>query len=161
MLAVDTQITHLLTPGSVCVGLKGSTKAEILSALIDLVAGNPAVESLDTVRNDVLEREALMSTGVGQGLALPHAKTSGVRETIAAFAVSKSPIDFGSIDGLPVRLFFLLLGPETAGSQHIKVLSRISRLMNRSRTREALMAAKTVDGVLEILEKAEAQLLDR
>ncbi len=159
MLEVETEITQLLKADTVRVGLPGSTKTEILQALLELVGNHSAVADLDVVRADVLERESLMSTGVGQGLALPHAKTRGVTEAVGAFAVSQHPIDFGSIDDHPVELFFLLLAPETARSQHIKVLSRISRLMNRTNIRQALLAAKSSAEVLEILSQGEKTLL--
>ncbi|MBT8398855.1 MAG: PTS sugar transporter subunit IIA [Rhodothermia bacterium] len=159
MLAVETEISQLLNADTVRVGLPGSTKDEVLKALLELVSNDPAVADPDTVQSDVMDREALMSTGVGQGLALPHAKTRGVTDTVAAFAVSRQPIDFGSIDDQPVQLFFLLLAPESARSQHIKVLSRISRLMNRIDVREELLAAKRPEEVLEILGRGEEALL--
>lgn len=159
MLAVETEISELLRADTVRVGLPGSTKDEVLKELLALVDNDPAVVDPEMVQKDVLEREALMSTGVGQGLALPHAKTRGVTEAVAAFAVSRNPVDFGSIDDQPVQLFFLLLAPESARSQHIKVLSRISRLMNRNDIREALLAAKSSDEVLEILGQGEESLL--
>ncbi len=159
MLAVETEITQLLKADTVRVGLPGSTKDEVLRALLKLVGSDPAVVDPDIVETDVMEREALMSTGVGQGLALPHAKTRGVTEAVAAFAVSRHPVDFGSIDDEPVQLFFLLLAPESARSQHIKVLSRISRLMNRTDIRDALLAAKSSREVLDILGQGEEALL--
>lgn len=159
MLAVETEITQLLRADTVRVGLPGSTKDEVLTALLELVGNDPAVVDPEIVQADVLEREALMSTGVGQGLALPHAKTRGVDDAVAAFAVSRYPVDFGSIDDQPVQLFFLLLAPESARSQHIKVLSRISRLMNRTDIREALLAAQSSEEVLEILGQGEETLL--
>jgi mannitol/fructose-specific phosphotransferase system IIA component (Ntr-type) len=118
------------------------------------------VVDFDELRRAVLEREAVMSTGVGQGLALPHAKTDAVRGTIAALGVTESPIDFGSIDGQPVRIVFMLLGTASARSLHIKILSRISRLMNRAAVRESLMGARSGDEALEAILVAESDLLD-
>ncbi len=161
MLTVETEITRLLSPDSIRVGLEGSTKTEILESLILTLEDNPAVLDLDRVREDVLAREGIMSTGVGQGLGLPHAKTSGVSETTAAFAVTAEPIDYRAIDQQPVRLIFLLLGPETSRSQHIKILSRISRLMNREQIRESLLEAATPEEVLDIFSEGELELLDR
>ena len=161
MLTVQTEITRLLSPGSILVGLSGMSKDEILDAMIDTLEGNPAVVDLDVVRKDVFFRENIMSTGVGQGLGLPHAKTKGVAETVAVFAVTESPIEYDAIDDRPVQLLFLLLGPETSRSQHIKILSRISRLMNRQQIREALLAAGSPDDVVDILSEGELELLDR
>ncbi|NNE47122.1 MAG: PTS sugar transporter subunit IIA [Rhodothermales bacterium] len=161
MLQVETEITKLLRPGSICVGLRGATKDEILESMLDTLEGHPAVIDLEKVREDVASREKIMSTGVGQGLGLPHAKTAGVTETMAVFAVTEEPIEFRAIDDEPVRLLFMLLGPETSRSQHIKVLSRISRLMNRHQIRDALLAARSPDEVVEILSDGELDLMDR
>ena len=161
MLQVETEITKLLRPGSICVGLRGATKDEILESMLDTLEGHRAVIDLEKVREDVASREKIMSTGVGQGLGLPHAKTAGVTETMAVFAVTEEPIEFRAIDDEPVRLLFMLLGPETSRSQHIKVLSRISRLMNRHQIRDALLAARSPDEVVEILSDGELDLMDR
>ncbi len=161
MLQLETEITKLLSPGSICVGLAGATKDEILESMLDTLEGHPAVVDLEQVREDVASREKIMSTGVGQGLGLPHAKTAGVTETMAVFAVTAEPIEFRAIDDEPVRLLFMLLGPETSRSQHIKVLSRISRLMNRHQIRDALLAARSPEEVVEILSDGELDLMDR
>ena len=160
MLKVETEITKLLGPKTIKVGLAGSTKAEVLEALIDSLEGHPSVLDLDLVREDVLSRESIMSTGVGQGLGLPHAKTAGVRDTVAAFATTSEPVDYGSIDDRPVHLLFLLLGPEMSRSQHIKILSRISRLMNRPQIRDALLRSTSADDVIDVLAEGELELLE-
>ncbi len=154
------EIHDLLSPQTVRVGLSGSTKAEVLNNVIDLLDGHPAVRDPDAVRNAIMSRENIMSTGVGKGLALPHAKTPAVTESVAAFAVTSEPVDFGSIDNAPVRLIFLLVGTEAAKSEHIKILSRVSRLMNRERFRERLLNVKEGDEVLEIFERGETDLLE-
>ena len=153
-------IHDLLTPDTVEVGLPGSTKEEVLTNLINLLAGHRAIRDLDELRDAIFERERIMSTGVGKGLALPHAKTHAVRESIAAFAVSKEPIEFGSIDNIPVRLIFLLVGTEAAKSEHIKILSRVSRLMNRDDFRNRLLKAPDKIKILTTFEEGEADLLE-
>jgi mannitol/fructose-specific phosphotransferase system IIA component (Ntr-type) len=99
-----------------------------------------------------------MSTGVGKMLGLPHAKTAAARETVAAFATTAEPIDFGAIDDQPVRLLFLLVGPEDDKSRHIKILGRISRLVSRDSIREQLLDVEAPDDVIRILKEGEAQL---
>ncbi|MGI9175376.1 MAG: PTS sugar transporter subunit IIA [Rhodothermales bacterium] len=153
-------IHQLLSPRTVRVGLPGTSKREVIDGLIDLLAHRLEPSKLEQVREAVHEREQRMSTGVGKGLALPHAKTSAVDETIAAFAVTEHPVDFEAIDGRPVRLVFLLVGMGQSGSQHIKLLSRISRLMNREELRERLLKAENAQAVLQAFRDAEAQLLD-
>ncbi len=153
-------IHDLLTPGTVQVGLPGSTKDEVLNNLIDHLAHSPAVRDLEKVRAGIFEREQIMSTGVGKGLALPHAKSPAVRESVAAFAVTSEAVAFGSIDDQPVRLIFLLVGTEAAKSEHIKILSRVSRLMNRDRFRNSLLNAKSSEEILSIFEEGESELME-
>ena len=154
------EIHDLLTPNTVRVGLSGETKEEVLDNLVSLLDGHPAVKDIDEVRQAILEREKMMSTGVGKELALPHAKTSAVRESIAAFAVTNRPIDFGAIDNEPVRLIFLLVGTEIAKSEHIKILSRVSRLMNRDRFRSRLFDSKSAEDVISVFRDGETDLLE-
>lgn len=153
-------IHDLLTSSTVKVGLPGATKEGVLNNLIDSLTGHPAVRDLEEVRTAIFERERMMSTGVGKGLALPHAKTSAVQESIAAFAATSWPIDFGSIDDHPVRLVFMLVGTESAKSEHIKILSRVSRLMNRDRFRARLLDAKSSEEILSIFEEGETDLME-
>jgi PTS system fructose-specific IIA component len=155
-----TEIHQLLSVATVHVGLEGQTKEEVIDHLVDLLKGHPAVRDLDRVRAAVFEREHVMSTGVGKGLGLPHAKTAAVTDTVAAFAVTREPVAFGAIDGQPVRLLFLLVGTETAKSQHIKILSRISRLMNRDAFRERLLQARSAAQVLDLFQEAELHLME-
>jgi len=155
-----TGIHQLLNKNTVRVGLVGETKAEVLDALINLLKSSPAVSDLNQVREAVFARETVMSTGVGKGLALPHAKTRAVKDTVAALAMTEHPVDFGAIDDRPVEILFLLVGTEEAKSQHIKILSRISRLMNRDAFRKELSRAADADEVLSIIEKGELALLE-
>ncbi|ARA91848.1 PTS sugar transporter subunit IIA [Rhodothermaceae bacterium RA] len=155
-----TEIHQLLSPRAISVGLPGATKTDVLNNLIDLLQGHPLVQDLEAVRAAVFEREEMMSTGVGKGLALPHAKTAAVSGTVAAFAVTAAPVPFDAIDHLPVRLLFLLVGTEAAKSQHIKVLSRVSRLMNQEAFRERLLQAGSAEEVLTIFTESEAELLE-
>jgi PTS system fructose-specific IIA component len=151
-------ISDLLTPRTVRVGMPGREKDEVLGAVIDLLDGAPAVGDLAQVRRDVLGREEQMSTGVGMGLALPHARSAAVTDTVAALAVTAEPVPFGSHDGAPVRLLFLLVGPEEERSRHIRLLGRISRLMNHDPFRRRLLTAASADEALALCRDAEAEL---
>lgn len=156
--ATTADIHQLLRPSTVRIGLSGTTKDEIIDALVDLLEGHDAIDSLGAVRDAVFEREKVMSTGVGKTLALPHAKTAAARETVAAFATTAQPIDFGAIDDQPVRLVFLLVGPESDKSRHIKILGRISRLVSRDAIREQLLNVEAPNEVITILKEGEAEL---
>ncbi len=150
---------QLLPPERVRVGVHAASKEAVITTLVEMLADHPAVRDLDAVREAVLRREQNFSTGVGKGLGLPHAKTPGVTETLAAFVLTAQPIDFQAIDNLPVRLVFLLVGPEDATTLHIKILSRLSRLMNRDPFRKKLLEATTAQEILHHLETGEDALV--
>jgi mannitol/fructose-specific phosphotransferase system IIA component (Ntr-type) len=153
-----TEINQLLDPERVRIGLSGTEKSEVIDALIDVLAGEDAIDNLEAVRRAIFEREKKMSTGVGKGLGLPHAKTPAATETVAAFATTEEPVDFGAVDDVPVRLLLLLVGPEEHKSQHVKILGRISRLVSRDALRERLVEAESPETVLETLREGEAEL---
>ncbi len=158
-MTTPTDIHQLLTRQTIGVGCKVDTKQELLSSVVDLLRGHPAVLDLEAVREAVFDRERVMSTGVGKGLGLPHAKTSAVSETVAAFATTARAVDYGAIDNRPVQLVFLLVGTEAAKTHHIKLLSRVSRLMNRDELREQLMKAADAEEVLRLFEEGESSML--
>ena len=159
MSATDLlSISDLLAPEVIRVGLDGETKDVVIDRLVDRLAGHSGVLDLEQVRADVHARELQMSTGVGKGLALPHARSAAVNSTVAAFATTAEPIDFEAIDGDAVRLVFLLVGPEGERGRHIRLLSRISRLMNRDAFRAALLSAESPEAVLGFFRHAEEAL---
>ena len=145
----------LLDEESVLPDLEVENKTEAISALVDTLSNKVEPEVLERVREKVFERESVMSTGVGKGLAIPHCKTKSVSDNYAAFAVLKDPLDFKSIDGEPVRIIFLLVGPDDRHSQHIKLLSRISRLMNSNSFHEKLLNSHTPQVILEAFKQEE------
>lgn len=139
----------LLDEVTVLPNYEAGSKKELINALVDTLKQEVEnSEQLESIRKAVFEREKIMSTGVGKGLAIPHAKTQAVSENHAAFALLKEPLDFDSIDNEPVRLVFLLVGPESKNSQHIKLLSRISRLMNSGSFREKVLSCKNSEEIL-------------
>ncbi len=151
-------VHQLLTPATIRLGLPGTSKDAVLNALVDTLAGHAAVTSLEDVRAAVFAREQRMSTGVGKGLGLPHAKTPAAADTVGALAVTAAPIPYDTVDDAPVRLLFLLVGPEHAKSRHIKLLGRISRLVNRDGLRRRLLGADSPEAVIDLLRQGEASL---
>jgi PTS system nitrogen regulatory IIA component len=148
-------LTELLTPDRVLVPLSARDKsgviAELTRHLIDQSGG-----SYPEVLGAVEEREAVLSTGIGFGVAIPHARSSAVSQLTLVCGVSPEPVPFDSIDGEPVRLFFLIVGPESSAGQHVKVLSRIARLVRHENLRDRLCDAKTPDEFYDALLDAEA-----
>lgn len=157
---MTTRINQLLSPDLVRIDLPGTTKRDVIDALVDVLAGHEAVSNIEAVREAIFEREDKMSTGVGKGLGLPHAKTPAASETVAAFATTAQPVDFGAIDDAPVELLLLLVGPEEHKSQHVKILGRISRLVSRDSLRERLIEADTPETIIDTLKEGEAELRD-
>lgn len=154
------KISDILTEQLVVTGLEGGSKSEIIDRMIDLVASSPKVVDKARVREAIFEREKIMSTGVGNGFAIPHGKTDAVSDIVAAFAVTAKPIDYDSLDEKPVRLVFLLVGKDNLVGPHIKLLSRISRLMNREEFRQRLLEKQSPREILECFRTEEASYFE-
>jgi len=150
------KITDILNSDNVRVNLPGTTKEEILNAMVELAGQSSHVTDVEKMRSAIFDREKIMSTGVGSGFAIPHGKTDAVSNIVAAFATTEHAIDYQSLDEQPVRLIFLLVGRDTMVGPHIKLLSRISRLMNKEDFRKKLLTATDVAGLLQIFQDEEA-----
>lgn len=135
-------------------------KQEAINKLVDTLKSKVDDAVLDSVRKSVFEREAIMSTGVGKGLAIPHGKAKELADNHAAFAILDEPVPYESIDDKPVKIIFMLVGPEANNSTHIKMLSRISRLMNNADFRERLIQCDTAESIINIFKGEEAQYFD-
>ena len=155
---MSLRLTDFLNPSTILVGVEAEDKMTLIDRLVNALAGHGAQVDLDEVREAVKQREATMSTGVGKGVGLPHAKTSAVQRTMAALAILAEPIDFGSFDDEPVRLVLLVVEPITSRTQHVLLLSRISRILNYDPTRGALLKAKGPREILTLLNEAETAL---
>ncbi len=148
-------LSELLTPDRIKIPLASATKDEILDELVHVVARTSEVSDLPAVLRAVREREEVVSTGIVNGVAIPHGKSSGVGELLLAAGVTPEPVDFEALDGRPVSLFFLLVGPESAAGQHVKALSRISRLLRRDSFRQRLAEASSPDEFYAVIREAE------
>lgn len=150
------RLADLLSPERVRVPLRASDKLGVLRELTELAMhrGDGTVEE---VLHAVLAREAALTTGIGRGVAVPHAQSDAVEELTLAAGTTRTPLPFDALDGLPVRLFFLLVGPVSAGGQHVKVLSRISRLVRREAFRTKLLEARDAVEFCRFLADAEGR----
>jgi PTS system nitrogen regulatory IIA component len=151
------KITDILVREASILDLKSTSKDDLLAEMaISLAAAEPALEAgrlLEVLR----EREALQSTGIGEGVAIPHGKISGLDRLVAAFARSTTGVDFDSIDGQPTQLLFLLVVPEQSGGQHLKALARISRFFRDASFREKLLGADELDQIFRAIEEEDAK----
>jgi len=150
------KISDILTEDLVVTKLEGDSKKDIIEAMIEIVSRSEKVLDKAKVRTAIFEREKIMSTGVGNGFAIPHGKTDAVTDIVAAFAVTAEPIDYESLDEKPVRLVFLLVGKDNLVGPHIKLLSRISRLMNKEEFRKRLLEVQSPREILEMFRQEEA-----
>jgi fructose-specific phosphotransferase system IIA component len=154
------KVSDLLEEKFILSDFKSETKEEIISELVDLFKDDSRVSNLNDVKTCVLEREKIMSTGVGKGFAIPHGKTNSITDILAAFGKSEKPINYDALDGEPVHLVFLLVGKDAFVGKHIKLLSRISRLMNSDDFREKLVNSKNKNEILQIFQEEEKKYPD-
>ena len=154
------KLSDLLHKDFIIADLKGTAKEDVINELVDLFKDDSRVIDLKKVREAVLEREKIMSTGVGKGFAIPHGKTNAVNEILAAFGKTDNSIDYQALDNQPVNLVFLLVGKDNMVSTHIKLLSRISRMMTKEEFRDKLRLAKSSDEILEIFKTEEQNYFD-
>lgn len=136
--------------------LKAKSKKHVLQELSATAAGLTGLPERD-IFDTLLQRERLGSTGVGQGIAIPHGKLADLNQIVGLFARLEQPIDFDAVDGEPVDLVFLLLAPESAGADHLKALARISRFLRTPTAVEELRSADTADMVYAILTEPEKE----
>lgn len=148
-------LSELLTPERVRVPLRGASKEALLEELVGVLREAGAVDDAGAVLSAVRERERVLSTGVGSGVAIPHGKAESVPALAMAAGVTDGAVEFDALDGQPVRLLFLLVGPDSAAGQHVKALSRISRLVRRDEFRERLIAAGSPEEFVAVLAEAE------
>jgi fructose-specific phosphotransferase system IIA component len=149
------KLADLLDEKLIKIPLDKKEKDEVIEELIDTLAVSGKVIDKSAVFKAVMEREKVMSTGVGDGVAIPHGKADGVEDVVAAFGISKDEIDFQSIDEKPVHLVFLLVASPDATGPHLKALSRVSRLLNKKEFRTKLLEAKSSSEVLNMIREEE------
>lgn len=131
-----------LPEGAIAIELKSQNKREVLKELVGTLSAAHGLGDPDKVLQSLFEREELGSTGIGQGIAIPHGKCDYVNKVVAALGISKKGIDFDSLDGEPVYLFFMLVAPANSAGIHLKILAKISRLLKDKFFRQALREAK-------------------
>ena len=147
------KIMDFLCPQAIIINLEADDKKSAISELVQSLSAAKKVKKPDEVISVIMEREKLGSTGIGQGVAIPHGKTDIVPQQVGALGISQRGVEFNSLDGEPVYIVFLLCGPVDIAGQHLKALARISRLLKDRFVRTALRDAKSVDEVIKIISK--------
>lgn len=149
------EIVDLITPQSVVARLRAANKKQVLQELAKRAAEITGLRER-AIFDVLLERERLGTTGVGDGIAIPHGKLGELKRLHGLFARLETPVDFDAVDEQPVDLIFLLLAPEGAGADHLKALARVSRLLRDRSTCEKLRGADTPDALYALLTNARA-----
>ncbi len=145
------QICELLSRTDIIEELNATSKREALEELAGLYASRNGHPDVHAVVEVLEEREKLGSTGIGNGIAIPHGKSAGIEKILVGFGRSRRGIDFNSLDGRPAHLFFMLLAPESSSGRHLKVLAKISRMLTDETFRSDLMNAASVDDLYRII----------
>ena len=150
------KIMDFLNKKAITANLKATDKEGVIRELVDLAAADEIKNKEDLVKS-LLTRESLGSTGIGQGIGIPHAKSSNVKSLVAAFGLSQKGVNFDSLDGEPVYIFFLLIAPEESAGPHLKALARISRMLKDKYFRELLKKSKDEKEILRILQDEDSK----
>lgn len=144
-------ITNLLTLECINLNLKGQTKQEIIDEMVEILYQGGKLNDKEEYKKAILAREAQSSTGLEEGIAIPHAKTSAVKIPSIAFGLSKNGVDYESLDGEPSKLFFMIAAPANASNTHIEILSKLTTMLLDDEIREKLLEVKTEQEVMDIL----------
>lgn len=152
------RLVDILKESSVISDIKGKTKKEILTELAGRLDASGLITDNESVVKIIMEREALGSTGIGDGVAIPHGKMAGSGNILCVFGRSKKGVDFDAVDGQPVHIFFLVLAPEDSASMHLKALSRISKILRDPSFRKKLLKLPDAHSLYESIMEEDEKL---
>jgi fructose-specific phosphotransferase system IIA component len=148
-------VAEYLPKRAIKISLNASDKRTVIAELVELLCDVYGLKNKDEILESVLEREEMMSTGVGYGVAIPHTKLGLVNSPKMVAGLSGKGIDFDSIDGEPAKIFFLLISPKNGSGEHVRILSELSRILNNPEAREKVLSAETDKDFLEIVKSYE------
>lgn len=151
------KIMDFLNLDAITADLKSTTKKEIIKELVDLMVKAGDIKKGDDLVKTIMSRETLGSTGIGQGIGIPHGKSTTVKKLTAAFGLSKNGVDFESLDGELTYIFFLLIAPEESAGPHLKGLARISRLLKDKYFRDTLLKAQDAKEIINIIKSEDSR----
>ena len=149
------KIADYINVDTINLDLKSKNKNTVIKELYEGIKNKDTVKNEELGLSDIYAREAIGSTGIGKGVALPHAKTKAVDELTVTFGISKNGIEYDSLDEEDVKIFFMFLCPEENTQEYLTVLARISRWIKEDKFRENLLKAKTAEEIIEIIRAEE------
>lgn len=147
------KLLDIVPPGGVVDNLRAETKEGVLREMSEVVAASIPSLSAQSLTSILMDRESLGSTGIGDGVAIPHGKVPGLTRLAAVIGRSRAGVQFHSLDGKPAHLFFLVVAPDQSAGMHLKALARISRLLKDTRFRRSLLDARDADDLRRILKE--------
>lgn len=147
------KLLDIVSSGGVVDDLRAETKEGVLREMSEVAAASVPSLSVQNLTSILLDRESLGSTGIGDGVAIPHGKVPGLTRLVAVFGRSRAGVQFHSLDGKPAHLFFLVMAPEQSAGMHLKALARISRLLKDARFRRSLLDARDAEDLRRILKE--------
>ena len=151
------KIVDFLNEKAITANIKATNKEGIIRELVDLLAKAEGIKNKEELVKILLNRETLGSTGIGQGVGIPHGKTNAVKKLVAAFGICHQGVNFDALDGEPVYIFFLLVAPEDSAGPHLKALARISRLLKDKFFRESLKSLSDDKAILKLIREEDAK----
>jgi mannitol/fructose-specific phosphotransferase system IIA component (Ntr-type) len=154
------KVQDILSKNAILVDLKGDDKNEILSQMARFMCSLYDLPNAESISQKILERESDMSTGIGFGIAIPHARISNIDRLFMVAAKSETGIEFNAIDEQPVHLLFLMVSPANTSTDHTQILSSLSRIMSYEDVRKKLLSAETADQFLDVIIKSENKYVE-
>ncbi len=154
------KISKILKPDTVILNLQAKDKEEVIEKMLDVLVKTKKInrKNRNKLKKALLARELLGSTGIGQGVGIPHAKDDSLKKLVACCAISPRGVDFDALDGEPVHIFFMLLAPKTAAGEHLKALAKISRLVKDKFFRSSLLQSKSPKDLIERIKREEEKI---
>lgn len=149
------KISEYLSPDTIILDVKSNEKIEVIRELSQILIDKNIITDTEEFFSAILKRENLESTGIGQGVAIPHARTKAVKSIALVFGRSQAGVDFSSLDGQPSHLIFLIAAPEDKKTEYIMTLARLSRLLRKDEARKNLLEAKSPEEVIKIISQYE------
>lgn len=157
-MEVTMNIRDMVKREFIITDLKATGKRDVLEELVQVFKDLNGGMDPDTMVRVLLEREKLGSTGIGDGIAIPHGKLAGIEQILIGFGRSRTGVDFNSLDGLPVNLFFLLMAPDSSSAQYLKALAKISRMLKDPDMRRDLLEAESAEELYRIIETMDQKI---
>ena len=151
------KIVDFLNEKAITANIKATNKEGIIRELVDILVKAEGIKNKEELVKILLNRETLGSTGIGQGIGIPHGKTNAVKKLVAAFGICHQGVNFDALDGEPVYIFFLLVAPEDSAGPHLKALARISRLLKDKFFRESLKSLSDDKAILKLIREEDAK----